>query len=133
MFSALKFVVASVIVALFGGFLLASVFTPQRDDMAPAAVTESPSPTATEGLLSGMVTEEVEPGVYRVVNDGVRDIASVRYGDVVAGHDGSIWLSGAGSRQDIVRLGSPRDKALKWPDDTEAMGITALPSCRPAR
>ena len=64
MFSALKFVVAGVIVALFGGFLLAGVLTtPQGDEMAPAAVTESPSPMTTEELLSGMVTEEVEPGV----------------------------------------------------------------------
>ena len=30
-------------------------------------------PTTTEELLAGMVTEEVEPGVFRVVNDGVRD------------------------------------------------------------
>ena len=29
----------------------------------------------TDELLSGMVTEEVEPGVLRVVNDGVRDLS----------------------------------------------------------
>ena len=41
MFSALKFTAAAVIVALFGGFLLAGVLTtPQEgDEMAPAAVT----------------------------------------------------------------------------------------------
>ena len=45
MFSALKFVAAGVIVALFGGFLLAGILTtPQGDDVLPAAVTESPSP-----------------------------------------------------------------------------------------
>ena len=30
----------------------------------------------TEELLSGVVTKEVEPGVFRVVNDGVRDLTS---------------------------------------------------------
>jgi len=99
MFSALKFVVAGVIVALFGGFLLSGVLTTQQpDEMAPAAVTESPSPMTTEELLSGMVAEEVEPGVYRVVNDGVRHL-SLAVGWGSPGHmvdvtpDGSVWLS----------------------------------------
>ena len=82
MFSALKFIAASAIVALFGGFLLAGILTtPQGDDVLPAAMTESPSPMTTEDLLlttedllSGMVTEEVEPGVRRVINDGYRDL-----------------------------------------------------------
>ena len=81
MFSALKFVVAGVIVALFGGFLLAGVLTtPQGDEMAPAVVTESPSPMTTEELLPGvaLTVEPVEPGVYRVVDDGVRDLTSVK-------------------------------------------------------
>ena len=98
MFSALKFMVASVIVALFGGFLMMGILTTQQgDEMAPAAVTESPLPMTTEEMLSGIVTEEVEPGVYQVVNDGVRDLSSApsksdRF-EVVAGHDGSIWKS----------------------------------------
>ena len=37
-------------------------------------MTESPEPMTTEELLSGMVTEEIEPGVYKVINDGVRDL-----------------------------------------------------------
>ena len=36
---------------------------------APAAARSS-----TEELLAGMVTEEVEPGLYRVMDDGVRDL-----------------------------------------------------------
>ena len=36
----------------------------RRMRVPPAAVTDSPSPMTTEELLSGMVTEEVEPGVY---------------------------------------------------------------------
>jgi hypothetical protein len=103
MFSALKFVAAGVIVALFGGFLLASILTaPQGDVMAPAAVTESAAPVTTEELLSGMVTEEVEPGVYRIDSDGVRDLSSTDFWRVVAGGDGSVWLTGNGG---LIRLG----------------------------
>ncbi len=77
MFSALRFVAAAVIVALFGSFLLAGVLTtPTSDEMAPAGVTESPAPMTTEALLSTMVTEEVEPGVLRVINDGFRDLTT---------------------------------------------------------
>ncbi len=107
MFSAPKFIAAGVIVALVGGFLLAGVLTTQQgEEMAPAAVTESPSPMTAEGLLSGMVTEEVERGVLRVVNDGVRDLSSPDTG--YPGHsvdvtpDGSVWLSGPDA---MYRLG----------------------------
>ncbi len=56
MFSAVKFMVASVIVALFGGFLLINVTPmPPGDGVLPAAVTESPSPM-TEGQAAVMVT-----------------------------------------------------------------------------
>ena len=44
-----------------------------------------------EELLSGMVTEEVEPGVFHVLNDGVRDLDS-QAGRIVAGHDGGTWF-----------------------------------------
>ena len=47
MFSAVKFIAAGVIVALFGGFLLAGVLTTPDGDVLPAAVTESPGPEAT--------------------------------------------------------------------------------------
>ena len=110
MFSAAKFVVAGAIVALFGGFLLAGILTTQQGDEAlPAAVTESPSPTTTEELLAGMVTEEVEPGVLRVVNDGVRDLV-YRVGGypgamVDVTPDGGVWLSGDEGRHGLFRLG----------------------------
>ena len=97
MFSALKFVVASVIVVLFGGYLLASMLPAQHDDVAlPAAVTASPAPMTTEELLLGMDTEEVEPGVFRIIMDGVRDLSSADIWRVVVGRDGSIWLPGSG-------------------------------------
>jgi hypothetical protein len=51
MFSALKFIAASAIVALFGGFLLTGVFTTQQgDEMVPAAATESASPMTAQML-----------------------------------------------------------------------------------
>jgi hypothetical protein len=59
--------------------------------MVPAAVTESPSPMTSEELLSGMVTEEVEPGIYRVINDGVRDLMVADR--IVVGDDGSVWAT----------------------------------------
>jgi len=57
-----------------------------------------------------MVVEEVQPGVFRVVDDGVRDISSVDNRDVVAGYDGSIWLL---REQGFLRLGS--DAFHEWP------------------
>jgi hypothetical protein len=125
MFSALKFVAASAIVALFGGFLLAGVLTtPQDDEMAPAAMsaspasevtsepTEAPTTRARTDLLAGvaLTVEEVEPGVYRVVDDGVRDLASVGKRDIVTGYDGGLrllWEDG------FLRLGS--DESHQWP------------------
>ena len=94
MFSATKLVVAGVIVALFGGFLLSGVLTQQPSEpLPPAAASTSASPEAVPSagpttapmqsvrsdLLPGvdLVTEEVQPGVYRVLSDGIRDLTNV--------------------------------------------------------
>lgn len=61
MFSAAKFVVASAIVALFGGFLLAGLLTQPSDDPLPAAHA-SPESAGCEQPLA-------EPGVYDGIND----------------------------------------------------------------
>ena len=99
MFNATKFVVAGAIVALFGGFLLAGVLTQPSDKSLPAAA--SPTTTATPDLLPGvdLITEEVEPGVYRVTGDGTANDLAIHAtvnGDVpvqvVAGQDGSLWV-----------------------------------------
>ena len=125
MFSATKFVVAGAIVALFGGFLLSGVLTQPSDEQLPAvgasasaqaepsgAATAEPeskpdTTTATSDLLPGvdLVTEEVEPGVYRVLSDGVRDLrwkpwgwpgtgrnaySAVR-GAIAVGPSGEVW------------------------------------------
>ena len=76
--------------------------------MAPASVAESPSPMTSEELLRGMVTEEIEPGVFRVLGDGVRDLSvplSDRFtASFNTGRDGSVWLR---SRDEAIRLGRP--------------------------
>jgi len=104
MASAVKFVVAAVIVALFGGFLLAGVLTaPPGDEMAPATTNDTILPGVTLNV------EEVEPGVFRVIDDGERDIAKANNTGIVAGHDGGIWLL---RPQHFFRLGS---EAHEWP------------------
>ncbi|MGD8683826.1 MAG: hypothetical protein PVG27_07750, partial [Chloroflexota bacterium] len=143
MFSAVKFIAAGVIVALLGGFLVAGVLTLQQDgEVPPAAVSASPTaqselneatdppdpqppPITTEELLAGMITEEVEPGVLRVLNDGVRDMPCEGWPcAVVAGQDGSIWLVRDGDDYRIDRLGSlePHTSLDDWdvmaPDGT---------------
>jgi acetyl esterase/lipase len=67
MFNATKFVVAGVIVALFGGFLLSGVLTQPRDDSrAPVGAQASrPPSTASAGCDEPLV----EPGEYEGIND----------------------------------------------------------------
>ena len=65
LFSALEFIAASVIVALFGGFLMVGVFTTQQgDEVSPAAPSASLAPTGTHILTpsSGATTELVVDG-----------------------------------------------------------------------
>ena len=133
MFSATKFVVAVAIVALFGGFLLSGVLTqPPSDEPLPVgasasataqaeptdAATTEPEPTSQveaddtttpPDLPPGvdLVTEEVEPGVYRVLSDGVRDL-SKRVRDVTVTPEGDVWVElGTQENWDILRLGEP--------------------------
>jgi len=124
MFSATKFVVAGVIVALFGGFLLTGVLTTQQgDEMVPAAVTASPETDLLPGV--DLVTEAVEPGVERIVSDGIRDLSGVGPGrergplppdGLAVGPDGAVWLD-TGST--LVKLGDPDSfplPSMSWPD-----------------
>ena len=74
---------------------------------ATASPTAAPSTKPLTGLLARLVTEDVEPGVLRVVSDGYRNLApdvvldaqlprpGFRQSNVVAGSDGSVWLFGA--------------------------------------
>jgi hypothetical protein len=128
MFSATKFVVAGAIVALLGGFLLtgmlrqpseapvppiaASAWSPTEptDTATPAPVATAETESTPADLLPGvdLITEEVEPGVFRVLGDGAHDLTSLMadpIGVLVAtGHDGSVWLQ---SSQWAARLGEP--------------------------
>lgn len=110
-FSALKLVTAGAIVGLVGGFLLADALTTQPSDtIDPAAVTDSPSPMTIDRLLSVAQTEEVEPGVLRVIDDGIRDLGSADNVSLVSGRDGGIWLL---SKDGFLRVGS--SGAHEWP------------------
>jgi hypothetical protein len=66
--------------------------------------TEAPTTSVRSDLLPGveLTVEEVEPGVFHVIGDGVRDLDATR-GKVVVGHDGSIWLI---DEDGVARLGS---------------------------
>jgi hypothetical protein len=73
----------------------------------PVAAVDAPA-SATD-LLPGvaLVTEEVEPGVFRVVSDGVRDL-SRQVRDVTVTPEGDVWVElGTPKNWDIVRLGEP--------------------------
>ena len=56
MFSATRFVVAGAIVALFGGFLLASLPAPEQGQLVPAAPASTPEP------VTAVVEAEPPPG-----------------------------------------------------------------------
>jgi hypothetical protein len=101
-----------------------------------ASVTADPTPRRTHDpdLLAGatLVTEEIEPGVYRVVSDGVRDLARAtgfRSYDVFdsivsAGHDGSVWVF---TKDHFFRLGDLADHT--W--DGATFGRSDPPSISP--
>jgi hypothetical protein len=70
-----------------------------------------------------MVTEEVEPGVFRVLNDGVPDLAVFGPDSaegIAIGADGSVWLFGAST---FHRLGD--GESHPWPfGDISDLDIT---------
>ena len=161
--SATRTVVAGAIVAVFGGFLLAGLLATQpTDDRLPAVgasasatakneptetATSEPGPTtAAEAVTSttdpdllpgvDLVVEEVEPGVFGVTSDGVRDLSwvadrtgllmgGVFNGNIAAGRDGSVWSFGPDG---FFRLGDADTHAwsaselvdgVEWGDDLE--------------
>ncbi len=81
-----------------------------------AAGQEASGQSGTGGLLAGLVTEEVEPGVLRVLGGGVRELAGSigRSGlndELAIGLDGSVWLMGD---RDLLELGAEQE--LPYPD-----------------
>jgi hypothetical protein len=138
MFSATKFVVASVIVALFGGFLLSGVLTqPSSDDGLPAAgsslsaspnlePTTQPEAPVERDILPGvdLVTEEVAPGVFKVTDDGAGH-GFGRLGGIAISPDGAVWIhrdNGA-----LFKVGQPgsHDVSVRQ-DDRSTADLGAL-------
>jgi hypothetical protein len=147
MFSATKFVLAGAIVALFGGFLLAGVVTQPGDDGLPAVGApasaqagrteatasepmtdvETDAPTTTTDLLPGtdLVTEEIAPGVSRVLSDGLRDLSG-HVQDVAVNAEGEVWLElGSPRKWSVVRLGAPGASETLGRKDPWPLGVTS--------
>jgi hypothetical protein len=93
--------------------------------LAVPALAADEAAVATPDLLPGvdLVTEEVEPGVERIVSDGVRELSwpvdrkdlylnGVLDRNVVTGPDGSVWLFWP---DESFRLGQPN--ASRWGRD----------------
>jgi hypothetical protein len=118
MFSATKFVVAGVIVALFGGILLSGVLTQPSDETAPAvgasasaqaeptdAMTATPGPTPAretnepgvvttrDDLLPGVELEllEVSPGILKILGDGPHNLTQNVW-DIEITPNGEAWV-----------------------------------------
>jgi hypothetical protein len=101
MFSAAKLVVAGAIVALFGGLSLSGALTPPTDT------------SVRSDILPGvdLVTEEIEPEVYRVLGDGVRDLSKDVH-DVAVSSEGDVWVElGTERKWSVARLGEQRASA----------------------
>ncbi len=88
-------------------------------------------------LLSKLETEEVEPGVLRIVSDGHRDLSGATAADapetyaeyldthvarnLVVGRDGRVWVI---EPDRLFRLGSPTD--IRWPQPTRHVSFNDL-------
>ncbi len=137
MFSALKYAAASVILALFGGFLLMSVLSaPQEDDIAPATESHSLAPTGMEIVspstgATEMLVADGEGALWAFERPGrlVRfdpdtdtttewtladDLAFARANSITPSAGGGIWLAGP----DAARLfdGDHFTQVIESPD-----------------
>ena len=79
---------------------------------APTTI-EAPATSVRTDILPGveLTVEEVEPGVFHVLNDGVHDLVLGSNTDIVAGHDDGIYLL---RKNQFIRLGSAAGHA--WPE-----------------
>lgn len=77
------------------------------------------TPMRIEGFLSGMVTEEIEPGVVRVLHDGFRDLTHPAEGceRVIVGGSDQVWRTTGCWR--LFRLG----QAGEWDYDPELVHL----------
>jgi hypothetical protein len=143
---ALRFAAAGALLVLFGGFLVIGLSTVTRDEKpqpgveassepprSPAAeptVSPAAAPTAIASLIAesatlpdvlpgvALVAEKVEPGVLRIVSDGVRELSrptglkdyDVFRSTIAAGLDGSVWIL---TEEGFFRVGSEPEHAWK--------------------
>ena len=106
MFGAVKVLTAGLVIVIFSGFLLFALLRGQSDrEPLPAAsaspsVVPSPQPVPIDLLADvALKTEVLAPGIYKVLDDGHRDLArNVR--DVAASAEGDIFVVKYG----VVRL-----------------------------
>ncbi len=113
MFSAVKFVAAGAIAALFGGFVLASVLTTQQGDgVVPAAVSESPATTvASDATATDTAFFEGVAAYGQQVTPG-----KITYED-----DGTTRSVGATYRMELTEMSDPRLNGtfqIKWNEVT---------------
>ena len=82
-----------VLVKVEEGDAPASPCSSSETEISWSAVGHTVARSTISDLVPGAETlvEEVEPGVLRLLDDGVRDTRS-GFGDIVAGTDGSIWV-----------------------------------------
>ena len=95
--------------------------SPSPSDPGPA-LSPAPETSVRTDLVTGVpiVTEEVEPGVFRVVSDGERDLTrefdaddyGYVNGNIVAGLDRSVWWFGP---EGFFRLGD--EHTHRFPND----------------
>ncbi len=100
-----------------------------------ATAPDEPGPDDTE--LDGLVTEEVEPGVERIISDDAgHDLdethPTYRYDmdDVSVTADGTVWLSTSYSRSDN-EANSPRSDWVLWALGEPGMSEPPNVPCRP--
>ena len=101
----------------------ASLTAPATTAVGAMAETGSPSSATTEQFLSGMFTEEVEPGVLRVLNDGFRGLTHPSDGypweceRIIVGDNDQVWRARSCWR--LYRLGHPGE----WDYDREWVNL----------
>jgi hypothetical protein len=115
--------VAVGLLAASGGGVSAQEGVPVSGPEAPAMAALAPR--TSDDLLASFVTEDVEPGVIRVRNDGVgkltrkiRSAESFNSVYIVVGTDSSVWQVGG---DQLIKLGD--DSVHAWPGDIPRLAI----------
>ena len=107
MFSPLKYVAASVILALFGAVLLSGMLTTRQDeDIDPAVATESTAPTI-ESPAPEVTSEPLTPSGIEMLTPSTGDTRKL-----VADGAGTLWsVEGAGR---LMRFDPDTETTMEW-------------------